>query len=134
MSVLDETAPTADAMLDIATACLERLPKHMRDAAGDIRIIVSDYAEEAILRDMNIPNALGLSGLYVGVPLTHESVTYPSMNRPLIYLYRMPMLMEWAVREDVTLTEMVEHVFIHELGHHFGWSDEDMHRTLGGED
>lgn len=134
MSLLNETAPTADVMLDIATACLKRLPKHMRDAAGDIRIIVSDYAEKAILHDMNIPNALGLSGLYVGVPLTHESVTYPSMDRPLIYLYRMPMLMEWASREDVTITEMVEHLFIHELGHHFGWSDEDMHRTLGGED
>ncbi len=130
MSLLNDPAPTGEAMLDIATACLERLPGHMQQAAGDIRVIVSDYADDATLRDTNIPDALGLSGLYVGVPLTHESVTHPSVERPLIYLYRVPILLEWAERGDVTITELVEHVFIHELGHHFGWSDEEMHRTL----
>ncbi len=133
MSLLDEVAPNAEVILDIASACLRRLPKQVQDAAGDIRIIVSDYAEQAVLRDMDIADALELSGLYVGVPLTHESVTHPSIDRPLIYLYRMPMLLEWAERGDVTITELVEHVFIHELGHHFGWSDEEMHCALDEE-
>ena len=134
MSTLYQTAPTAEDILGLAEACVARLPEHMREAANAVRIIVEDFAEDEILDEMKIEDPLDLSGLYSGVPLTHESVTHPSMHPPLVFLYRMPLLFEWAARGDVTLDELVSHVVIHEYGHHFGWSDEEMHRLLESED
>ena len=134
MSMLYETAPTAEDILGLAEACIARLPQQMRTAADAVRIIVEDYAEDEILDEMKIQDALELSGLYSGVPLIHESVTHPSIQQPLVYLYRLPILFEWAARGDVTLDELVAHVTIHEYGHHFGWSDEEMHRLLDSMD
>lgn len=130
MSALTSIAPSADEMYLTAEKAFAALPEAMRQAAGDVRILIMDYAEDDILNDMEIDDALELTGLYVGVPLTLESVTFPSVERPLIYLYRLPILFEWAQRGDVTVEELVSHVFIHELGHHFGWSDEEMDAKL----
>lgn len=130
MSALTSIAPSVDEMYLTAEKCFAGLPDFMRKAAGDVRIIIMDYAEDAILDEMEIDDALELTGLYTGVPLTLESVTNPSEHRPLIYLYRVPILFEWAARGDVTIEELVSHVFIHELGHHFGWSDEEMDAKL----
>jgi predicted Zn-dependent protease with MMP-like domain len=134
VSTLYETAPTAEDILALAEACVSRLPEQMQAAANAVRIIVEDYAEDEVLDQMKIHDALELSGLYSGVPLIHESVTYPSLQQPLVYLYRLPILFEWAARGDVTLDELVSHVTIHEYGHHFGWSDEEMHRLLDSAD
>lgn len=134
MSTLYQTAPTAEDILNLAEACVSRLPKHMQEAASAVRIIVEDFAEDEILDEMQIDDPLDLSGLYSGVPLTHESVTHPSIQTPLVFLYRLPILFEWAARGDVTLDELVGHVLIHEYGHHFGWSDEEMHRLLDSMD
>jgi predicted Zn-dependent protease with MMP-like domain len=128
------TAPGTEEFLSCAEACFAALPAVMRQAAGDVRIVVMDYAEDEILDDMEIDDALELTGLYVGTPLTLESVTQPAMERPLIYLYRMPILFEWAARGDATIEELVSHVFIHELGHHFGWSDEEIDAKLAQDD
>jgi predicted Zn-dependent protease with MMP-like domain len=125
------TAPGVEEMLACAEKCFAELPEFMRKAAGDVRILVMDYAEDEILDEMEIDDALELTGLYVGVPLTLESVTQPTVDRPLVYLYRLPILYEWAQRGDTTIEELVSHVFIHELGHHFGWSDDEMHTALG---
>lgn len=130
MSALTSIAPSAEEMYLTAEKCFADLPEFMRLAAGDVRIIVMDYAEDETLGEMEIEDALELTGLYVGVPLTIESVTHPSPERPLVYLYRLPILFEWAARGDVTVEELVTHVFIHELGHHFGWSDEEMDAAL----
>ena len=134
MSTLYQTAPTAEDILGLAEACVARLPAHMQAAANTVRIIVEDFAEDEILDEMKIDDPLDLSGLYSGVPLTHESVTHPSIQPPLVFLYRMPILFEWSARGDVTLDELVSHVTIHEYGHHFGWSDEEMHRLLDSVD
>ena len=134
MSPLPGTAPSAEDILDAAEACLKQLPEHMQAAARDVRIIVQDYADDSLLDELDIDDPLDLTGLYSGVPLTHESVTHPSMQTPLVFLYRMPILFEWAGRGDVTLEELVAHVLIHEYGHHFGWSDAEMHRLLDSED
>ncbi len=131
MSAFALTAPGVEEMLACAEKCFAELPEFMRKAAGDVRILVMDYAEDGILDEMEIDDALELTGLYVGVPLTLESVTQPSPERPLVYLYRLPILFEWAWRGDTTIEELVSHVFIHELGHHFGWSDDEMHTALG---
>ncbi len=130
MSALAIAAPDGESLLACAEKCFSLLPDHMRAAAGDVRIIVSDYAEDAILEELGIDDPLDLTGLYAGIPLTEESVTHPSPHRPLIYLYRLPILFEWAVRGDTTVEDLVTHVFIHELGHHFGWSDEAMDAKL----
>lgn len=130
MSALTSVAPGAEELLALAERCFADLPDFMRSPAGDVRILVMDYAEDDLLDEMEIDDALELTGLYVGVPLTLESVTQPAMDRPLIYLYRLPILFEWAQRGDVTLEEMVRHVFIHELGHHFGWSDAEIDAKL----
>lgn len=121
-------------MLDAAEACLKRLPGHMQTAASAVRIIVQDYADDDLLDELDIDDPLDLTGLYSGTPLTQESVTHPSIEPPLVFLYRMPILFEWASRGDVTLEELVAHVLIHEYGHHFGWSDAEMHRLLESED
>ncbi|OZB12906.1 MAG: hypothetical protein B7X53_17220 [Hyphomonas sp. 34-62-18] len=134
MSALTAIAPSLDEMYLTAEKCFADLPDFMRKAAGDVRIIVMDYAEDETLDEMGIQDALELTGLYVGVPLTIESITNPSEYRPLVYLYRLPILFEWAARGDVTVEELVTHVFIHELGHHFGWSDEEMDAKLEEED
>ncbi|MGE6698845.1 metallopeptidase family protein [Hyphomonas sp. NPDC076900] len=134
MSALTAIAPSLDEMYLTAEKCFADLPDFMRKAAGDVRIIVMDYAENETLDEMGIEDALELTGLYVGVPLTIESVTNPSEYRPIIYLYRLPILFEWAARGDVTVEELVSHVFIHELGHHFGWSDEEMDAKLEEDD
>lgn len=131
MSALGLIAPSVDDMLACAEQCFSLLPDFMRKAAGDVRIVVADYAEDDLLDEMGIEDPLDLTGLYSGLPLTLESVTSPSLERPLIYLFRLPILFEWAQRGDATIEDLVTHVFIHELGHHFGWSDEDMHTTLG---
>ena len=130
MSAFDLIAPGAEDFLACAEKCFADLPEFMRKAAGDVRILVMDYAEDSLLDDMEIDDPLDLTGLYVGVPLTIESVTQPTIERPLIYLYRLPILFEWAQRGDTTIEELVTHVFIHELGHHFGWSDEEIDAKL----
>jgi predicted Zn-dependent protease with MMP-like domain len=134
VSQLPGIAPSAEDILDAAEACLKLLPEHMQAAASAVRIIIEDFAEDEILDEMKIDDPLNLSGLYSGVPLTHESVTYPSLQQPLVYLFRLPIIFEWAARGDVTLDELVSHVVIHEYGHHFGWSDEEMHRLLDAAD
>jgi len=130
VSALTSAAPGAEELLACAERCFAELPDFMRKPAGDVRIVIMDYAEDHILDEMEIDDALDLTGLYVGVPLTLESITQPSPERPLIYLYRLPILFEWAQRGDVTIEEMITHVFIHELGHHFGWSDEEIDAKL----
>ena len=91
-----------------------------------VAIRIEEFAEPAILDEFGIRDPHELTGLYQGVPLIHESVTWPSTDGPLIFLYRQPILAEWRDRGDVGLEELIAHVFIHELGHHFGWSDAEM--------
>ena len=130
MSALGQTAPSADEMLTCADETFAELPEFMRTAAGDVRIVVMEFAEDDLLDQLEIDDPLDLTGLYTGVPLTIESVTQPAMDRPLIYLFRLPILFEWAQRGDVSIEELVRHVFIHELGHHFGWSDAEIDAKL----
>jgi predicted Zn-dependent protease with MMP-like domain len=110
-----------------------RLPDAFRQAAGRIAIHVQDFADPDVLSELGIKNAYQLTGLYQGIPLIHDSVSFPSPESPRIFLYRKPLLAELRTRPDVSLEDLIEHVVIHELGHHFGWSDEEMHRLLDEE-
>lgn len=127
----DAAAPDLAAFEAMARAALDAFPPLFREKVRDVVIRVLDFAEEATLQEMGIDDPFGLSGLYVGVPLIHESITHPSPQQAEVYLYRRPILDEWAARGDVSLAHLIAHVLIHELGHHFGWSDAEMDAVLG---
>jgi predicted Zn-dependent protease with MMP-like domain len=122
--------PGLDDIAAMAQATLDRLGMPFREAARNVAIRVEDLADEETLETLKIEDPFELTGLYSGVALTLESVTQPSSIPPMIWLYRLAILDEWIQSDGVELEDLVAHVLIHELGHHFGWSDEDMHRAL----
>ena len=79
-----------------------------------------------VLLDMGVEDPFELTGLYDGIPLTEKSVSDQPDQPDTIWLFRRPILDEWADRGDVTLGALVAHVTVHELAHHFGWSDDDI--------
>ena len=120
-------APTAAEMEGIARAALDRLPDEFRRHLGDIVFLVEDFADEETLRSMGMDEPYELTGLYEGLPLTERSVEHSGTMPDRVRLFRVPILLEWAERGDETLEHLVGHVLVHEIGHHFGLSDEDMH-------
>jgi predicted Zn-dependent protease with MMP-like domain len=95
---------------------------------ADLVIRVEDFASREVLREMKLRSEFELLGLFHGVGLAHAGVVEPSGRMPnMIFLYRRPILDYWA-EHDETLGAIVAHVLIHEIGHHFGLSDEDMRR------
>ena len=120
------TAPSADEIEAIARRALEALPQPFAASLGENVLLVEDFADEATLRDMGIEDPFELTGLYEGVPLTERSVEQSGALPDRVRLFRRPILDEWADGED-SLEHLVAHVLIHEAGHHFGLSDEDMH-------
>jgi predicted Zn-dependent protease with MMP-like domain len=119
-------APDADAIEAIARAALGRLPEPFRQHLGSVVLRVEEFADDATLDEMAIDDPFALSGLYRGRPVGMKSVDDTGALPDMIHLYRRPILDEWAEGE-VTLEALVAHVLIHEIGHHFGLSDADMH-------
>lgn len=119
-------APSLDDFTTIARAAFDALPEPFRQLAGEAVIRVADFAEADVLADLEIEDAFELTGLYQGVDLTRRSVLDPLPRPSLVFLYRRPILDEWAERGDVTLGELITHVLVHEIGHHFGLSDGDI--------
>jgi predicted Zn-dependent protease with MMP-like domain len=120
-------APSLDDFTEMAQAAYAALPKAFRDMAGEVVFRVSDFAEEDILVDLGIPDPFELTGLYSGVDLAHRSVFSAPQATPMVFLFRRPILDEWAEHGEVTLGELITHVLVHEIGHLFGLSDEDIH-------
>ncbi len=118
--------PTADEIEAIARAVLERLPEPFAASLGDLVLQIEDFADEAMLREMGIEDPFELSGLYEGVPLTERSVEQSGTLPERVFLFRRPIIDEWADGEN-SLEHLVGHVLIHEVGHHFGLSDDDIH-------
>jgi predicted Zn-dependent protease with MMP-like domain len=118
--------PSADEIEAIARDTLRRLPEPFSESLGDIVLLVHDFADDDTLRAMGMDDPFELSGLYEGTPLTERSVEQSGTLPERIFLYRRPILDEWAASEE-TLEHLVAHVLIHEVGHHFGLSDDDIH-------
>jgi predicted Zn-dependent protease with MMP-like domain len=120
--------PPSNAEIEsLATRALAGLPRRFKDALGPIVIRVEDFPDAETERAMGLDSAFDLLGLYRGVALPHKSVSDPHPEIDMIYLYRRPILDYWCeTGED--LFDIVRHVLIHEIGHHFGFSDEDMER------
>ena len=111
----------------LAHAALERLPSPFRDHVAHVAVLVEDFADEETLAALGIADPFELTGIYEGVPVGDKH-SAPSGTLPdRIRLFRQPILDEWIARGDETLEHLVAHVLIHEVGHHFGLSDEAMH-------
>ncbi|MBL8536747.1 MAG: metallopeptidase family protein [Hyphomonadaceae bacterium] len=122
--------PSLDDIERLARQAWEELPRGFRDLAGDVIFRVEDLADDEVLADLEIEDPLALSGLYQGVDLTQRSIMDPASRAPMVFLYRRALLDEWIERADLPLAELVAHVLVHEIGHHFGLSDAAMDALL----
>ena len=117
------TAPDLDTFAQLAHEARDALPAPFAEAAREVLLRIEDFAPDDMLAEMEIDDAFGLTGLYDGIPLTERSVMHQLERPDTIWLFRRPILDEWADRGNVTLGALIGHVFVHELAHHFGWSD-----------
>lgn len=118
--------PSAADIEAVARRTIERLPSPFADSLGDVVLLVDEVADPDTARRLGLDHPMQLSGLYEGVPLNQQSVQQSGMLPERITLYRRPILAEWQ-SSQVSLDELVRHIVIHEVGHHFGFSDADMH-------
>ena len=120
-------APTLDDIEALAVAALEQLPEPFRSLAADVTCQVAEFAEDDVLEGFGMESPFELMGLFVGVGLTEDGAVPQTGQLPnSVFLYRRAILDYWAEHDDNTLGEIVTHVLVHEIGHHFGFSDEDM--------
>lgn len=119
-------APTLELIEQLAHETISTLPELYREAAMDVGLRIVDFADDDLLAAMDLSDPFELTGLYEGTPLTEKSVSDQPMQPDVIWLFRRPILDEWCERGDVSIGDLVAHVLIHELAHHFGWSDEDI--------
>ena len=123
---LGRPAPDLEALETLARSTLKELPPAFAEPASAVLLRVADFAPEEVLDEMGVEDPFEQTGMYEGTPLTEKSVM-DTVDRPdTIWLFRRPILDEWAERGNVSLAELVTHVMIHELAHHFGWSDDDI--------
>ena len=122
-----ETPPTTEDFLAIAGTAWAELPEGFRRMCGNVVIQVEDFADAETLAHFEMESPYELTGLYHGVDLTSKSISDPEAGPDHVFLYRLPILLEWCERGNVTLHELISHVLVHEIGHHFGLSDDDMH-------
>lgn len=117
--------PSLDDIAELADAALEQIPPELSRMVRGVAIRVEDFPDEETCRDMELESPFDLLGLYVGTPFGQQSVVASRTHTDLIFLYRRPILDYWCDSGE-DLPHIVRHVLIHEIGHHFGFSDEDM--------
>ncbi len=128
----EEVLLTLSEPLDIAAferyarAAVEQFPEPFKSLAATVVLRVEDWPPEHFLQEMQITEALELTGLYDGIPITEKSVSNPAPLPDTVWLFREPILDEWRNRGNVDLEALVAHVTVHEFAHHFGWSDDDI--------
>ena len=120
-------APGAEAIEAIARATIAKLPPEFVAHLGNVVLHIEELADDKTLDEMGIEDPFDLTGLYSGLPIGSKSVDHSGTMPDMIHLYRRAILDEW-VDTGVSLEALVAHVVIHEIGHHFGLSDDDMHR------
>ena len=118
--------PSAEEIEAIARRTMIGLPEPFASHLADIVLLIEDFADEETLDSMDIEDPFDLTGIYEGIPIGEKSVEQSGTMPDRIRLFRRPILDEWAAGED-TLEHLVAHVLVHEVGHHFGLSDDAMH-------
>ena len=121
-----EHPPTAEEIEAIARDAMARLPEPFAAHLDHVVLQVDEYADDALLAEMEIENPLDLTGVYEGIPIGVRSVETSGTLPDRIRLFRQPILAEWA-EEGEPFEHLIRHILIHEVGHHFGLSDDDMH-------
>jgi predicted Zn-dependent protease with MMP-like domain len=122
----DRHAPSLDDFEVMAREALEKLPEPFRGLVEGVPCAVIDFPDEETLKDLGIESEFEIMGLFRGVGAHRIGMTPPTGLLPnQIFLYRRPILDYWAENDD-TLGAIITHVLIHEIGHHFGFSDADM--------
>ena len=119
------TPPDADDIADLAERALAQIPERLRRHVAGVGIAVEDMANDETLDEMGIESGWDLSGLYSGTPLGERSVDDIARPPDLIFLYRQPILLEW-IEEGEDLYRLVRNVLVHEIAHHFGFSDAEI--------
>ncbi len=118
-------SPALDEIEALAAAAFRRLPQRFRQLCGNLVIRVEDFPADDVVEEMGLESEFDILGLFQGVGLPFQSESAPVQMPNLIWLYRRPILDYWA-EHDETLGKIVTHVLLHEIGHHFGLSDEDI--------
>ncbi len=121
----DMEAPSLADLEALAELAWRRLPRQFRELCENVVIRVEDFPADEVLKEMGLESPFDLLGLFQGVSIDRRSVMDPSGLPNMVYLYRRPILDAWAESEEL-LGDLIRHVLIHEIGHHFGLSDEDM--------
>ncbi len=125
MSKRFDAPPSLADLDDLAREAFETIPDELRAHAADVIIQVVEFPDEETEREMKLQSPFDILGLYRGVSLDRKSVSDPAPEVDMIFLYRRPLLDYWCeTGED--LSHLIRHVLIHEIGHHFGFSDADM--------
>ena len=124
-------APDAAEIERLADAAIARLPEAFHRHLDGVVLRVEEFADEAVLDELGIEDPFDLTGLYTGRPIGEQSSMHSGELPAMIHLYRRPLLDEWA-DTGVSLEDLVTHVIVHEAGHHFGFSDEEMHAIEAG--
>ena len=119
-------APDAERIEAIARATIAKLPAEFARHLANVVLRIEEFADDATLGEMGIENPFELTGLYTGLPVGSKSVDHSGTMPDMIHLFRRAILDEW-VETGVSLEALVAHVVVHEIGHHFGLSDADMH-------
>lgn len=119
-------APSLEEMEAIAREAFKELPQNFRDLCEGVIIRVDDFPTDDVLKEMGAESEFDLLGLFQGVGLPFQSESAPAQFPNMVWLYRRPILDYWA-EHDETLGAIITHVLVHEIGHHFGLSDDDMH-------
>ena len=118
-------APSLAEMEAMAHEVFERLPRGFRTLCEGVIIRVDDFPTDEVLDEMQAQSEFDLLGLFQGVGLPFQSESAPGQMPNMVWLYRVPILLYWA-EHDETLGHVIQHVLVHEIGHHFGLSDDDM--------
>ena len=129
--MFERTGPTAGQMQQMAEAVLASLPEQFRAQTGEIVLQVEEFATREQLVSVELDDKWELSGLYEGVALPDRSIWQSHRMPARIWLFRQPLIAEWR-ETGVRMDDLVRHVVIHEAGHHFGFSDDDMHALEDG--
>jgi predicted Zn-dependent protease with MMP-like domain len=123
---MDQAPPTLAAFERLAQSAIDALPPAFRAPASEVVLLVVDWPPAHLLDEMEIEDALDLTGLYEGIPLTEKSQFDQPLGPDTVWIFREPILEEWRDRGNVALPDLVAHVVVHEFAHHFGWSDDDI--------
>jgi predicted Zn-dependent protease with MMP-like domain len=117
--------PSADDIADMAERALAAIPARLAEHVRDVSISVEEMPDDETLDDLGIESAWDLTGLYRGTPLTERSNSDVAREPDLIFLYRQPILLEW-IETGEALDRLVRNVLVHEVAHHFGFSDAEI--------